>query len=152
MAGRKLTFEELKWELYDGIREGGRPWPVFMTMLIAMVIFTSVLITFPLWGERKEYSFMTSAFNFDQRSFVIPPKIIGDQKYVGVTKNQVQLPDGSMGYAGCVTDAPDPNCTQALTSSQAPWFDGGYVLTVVWVLLVVIGLYFVADRCPTYYE
>lgn len=144
MAGRKLTFEELKWELYDGIREGGRPWPVFMTTLVAMVIFTSVLITFPLWGERKEYAHMTGAFNFDQRAFVISPKIIGDMKYVGVEK--------APPYAGCVTEQPDPNCTQALTSSQAPWFDGGYVLTVVWVLLVVIGLYFVADRCPTYYE
>jgi len=144
MAGRKLTFEELKWELYDGIREGGRPWPVFMFTLVCMSIFTSVLITFPLWGERKEYSFVTSAFNFDQRSFVISPKIIGDQKYVGVEKVAP--------YKACVTDTPDPKCDQALTSNQAPWFDGGYVLTVVWVLLIVSGLYVVAKRCPTYYE
>jgi hypothetical protein len=152
MAGRKLTFEELKWELYDGIREGGRPWPVFMTSLIAMVIFTSVLITFPLWGERKEYDFMTSAYNFDQRSFFLEPSIIGDMKYVGVTKEQVPLADGTMGYASCVTETPNPKCTQALTSNQAPWFDGGYVLTVAWVLIVVGGLYMVAANCPTYYE
>ncbi len=143
MAGRKLTFEELKWELYDGIREGGRPWPTFMFVLILMVIFTSVLITFPLWGERKEYSYMTSAFNFDQRPFFMDAKIIGDMKYVGVNTTTLEA---------CVTDAPDPNCTQALTSSQAPWFDGGYVLTLVWVIIVVCGLYVVAARCPTYYE
>jgi hypothetical protein len=144
MAGRKLTFEELKWELYDGIREGGRPWPVFMTTLIAMVIFTSVLITFPLWGERKEYAHLTSAFNFDQRTFVIPPMIIGDTKFVGV--------ENKPPYAGCITEERRPDCIQALTSNQAPWFDGGYALTVTWVIFVTITLYFVADRCPTYYE
>lgn len=144
MAGRKLTFEELKWELYDGIREGGRPWPVFMTSLIAMVIFTSVLITFPLWGERKEYDFLTEAYNFDQRAFFLQPSIIGDMKYVGVEKEPP--------YKACVTEQPDPRCTQALTSNQAPWFDGGFILTVVWVLTVVVGLYFVAANCPTYYE
>ncbi|MFQ5508071.1 MAG: hypothetical protein ACE5FN_01905 [Leptospirillia bacterium] len=143
MAGRKLTFEELKWELYDGIREGGRPWPVFMAFLIALSIFTSVLVSFPLWGERKEYSFLTPAFNFDQRPFFLTPSIIGDQKYVGVNRTTL---------ASCVTETPDPACVQALTSNQAPWFDGGYVLTVLWVLLVVITLYFVAARCPTYYE
>ncbi len=144
MAGRKLTFEELKWELYDGIREGGRPWPVFMFALICMTIFTSVLVTFPLWGERKEYSFMTAAENFDQRTFVIPAKIIGETRYVGV--------ETAPPHAGCVTEHPDPNCTQALTSNQAPWFDGGYALTVTWVLIVVFGLYRLASNCPTYYE
>lgn len=143
MAGRKLTFEELKWELYDGIREGGRPWPVFMFALVCMTIFTSVLISFPLWGERKEYSFMTPAYNFDQRVFFLEPKIIGESKYVGVNTTTLE---------GCVTEQPDPACTQALTSNQAPWFDGGYVLTVVWVVLVVSVLYRVAASCPTYYE
>jgi len=143
MAGRKLTFEELKWELYDGIREGGRPWPVFMFAMICMTIFTSVLVSFPLWGERKEYSFMTPAYNFDQRSFFLEPSIIGEKKYVGVNRTT---------YESCVTETPDPNCIQALTSNQAPWWDGGYVLTIVWVILVVFVLYRVVANCPTYYE
>ncbi len=46
--------DELLHETFDGIREGTNPIPTGVKILMVITIVTSVLVTFPLWGQRAE--------------------------------------------------------------------------------------------------